>query len=518
MKIVSTEEMLAIEQSVISSGTSAETLMDCAAAGMAEILWSLYGKKRRAVLFLGSGNNAGDGLALAVHLAKAKWKLHLVLTRPEKDFSPLPAKKFAQLLHDFPEISRSELKEKKWADDSPEFVIDAILGLGSSGELKPEIANLILEINERRRVSAFRTIAIDLPTGLAALAKSEKAGKVQDPSKEPALVTDLTLTVGFAKDFLAREELSPWVGAIEVIPIFEKTIPAKDDEILTPFELSSLLPRRTYLSNKGLYGRTLIFGGSAGFSGAPLMSAVGALRTGAGLVELAVPTEIRNEVATRAPFELMVHDSSDRESREKLISKAAALAVGPGMGTGEKSLTLLTEILETAKVPIVIDADALNLVSKNLKLLLRCQSPMILTPHPGEMKRLIGKEFSVKERSHVALEFSRRHDVTLVLKGSRTVIAAQGKPLFYNSSGNPGLATGGSGDTLTGIITALLSQRLTPVHAACLGVWLHGHAADLAEMERGCCEGLLPADIVSHLGKAIESMRKRKNSLVYQFI
>jgi NAD(P)H-hydrate epimerase len=168
-------------------------------------------------------------------------------------------------------------------------------------------------------------------------------------------------------------------------------------------------------------------------------------------------------------------------------------------------------MLETALqvgCPVLIDADALTVLAENLDLLAQAKGPVLLTPHPGEMARLIGRKFGPDEREAVAREFTDRHDVTLVLKGTRTLVTARNQPLFYNTTGNPGLSTGGSGDTLSGLLGALLGQHLAPIDAARLGVWIHGHAADLVLAERGCEEGLTPTQLSAHLGSALVSLRR----------
>jgi hydroxyethylthiazole kinase-like uncharacterized protein yjeF len=189
-----------------------------------------------------------------------------------------------------------------------------------------------------------------------------------------------------------------------------------------------------------------------------------------------------------------------------VVAGASVIAIGPGLGTDKKALEMVRAALDVG-CPILIDADGLNLLAKNPGLLAKAKGPVVLTPHVGEMARLIGRKFSPDERETVALDFLKKHDVTLVLKGTRTLIAARGKPLFINTTGNAGLSTGGSGDTLTGIIAGLLAQKLAPLDAARLGVWLHGHAADLVLAERGCEEGLTPTMLSAHLGTALVSLR-----------
>jgi NAD(P)H-hydrate epimerase len=210
-------------------------------------------------------------------------------------------------------------------------------------------------------------------------------------------------------------------------------------------------------------------------------------------------------VAAHAPPESMVSAWPQGETPD-VVTGASTIAIGPGLGTHVDTLMMLKAALAVG-CPLVIDADAITILAKNLTLLVKARGPVVLTPHVGEMSRLIGRKFSPNEREAVAREFVEKHNVTLVLKGTRTLIATRGQSFWINTSGNPGLSTGGTGDTLTGIIAGLLAQKLAPLDAARLGVWLHGHAADLALADRGCEEGLTPTMLAAHLGAALVSLR-----------
>jgi NAD(P)H-hydrate epimerase len=189
-----------------------------------------------------------------------------------------------------------------------------------------------------------------------------------------------------------------------------------------------------------------------------------------------------------------------------VISNATAIVIGPGLGTDAETIRLLRNVL-MIKCPVLIDADGLNMLSQNLDLLREAQGPLLLTPHPGEMARLLGRRFDPSERETVARKFVEHYKVTLVLKGTRTLITAPGQPFFINTTGNPGLSAGGSGDTLSGILGALLAQGLAPLDAARLGVWLHGHAADMVLAARGCEEGMTATMLSAFIGAALTSLR-----------
>jgi NAD(P)H-hydrate epimerase len=262
------------------------------------------------------------------------------------------------------------------------------------------------------------------------------------------------------------------------------------------------LPRRPYSSYKNQFGRIGIVAGSRGFTGAAVMCSSGALRAGAGLVELFVPENIYDILAMATAPEVMVKPV--QTYRDLLQEPIDVWAVGPGLGKshGEEILPLLRE----AKQPLVIDADGLNLLAENIDALDQVQGPRLLTPHPGEMKRIFPNEH--RSRADLARKFCARHDVTLLLKGSRTIVAQADRPLSYNTTGNPGMATGGMGDVLTGVCAGLLGAKLAAYDVARLGAWLCGRAAELAIFNGTASEqSLLPCDLLDHLGLAFQELR-----------
>lgn len=490
MKIVSTAELVGCEQSVITAGTTAADLMERAGRGMAEWIQSEFPAAREALVVAGKGNNGGDGFVVARYLAAAGWTIRVVLAEGEKALRDLPKRQWQRLSAEYPAVMSHARLHETLFPGADGVVIDALLGVGGDGPLRPQMASMVAAMNAARAERFFRTVALDVPSGLPG-----------DP--EYAVIADLTITVGAVKDFLVREDYSGRVGRIATVPLFEDKFGAKD-ELLTADDLRGLLPRRSAYSHKNKYGRAVIVGGSIGFVGAPILAANAALRTGAGLTTLFVPKPIYPIAAAKAPAELMVQPLVGGAGLEESLESAQSVAVGPGLGTDAAAQRTLALVLKKSVVPTVIDADALTLLASLFK---TAKAPLVLTPHPGEMRRLLGREFSVQERPAVARELSEKWNVVVVLKGTRTIVAVPGAPLYFNSTGNAGLATGGSGDTLTGILAALLAQGLTPANAARLGVWLHGRAADIALRERGCEEGLLPSDVCAALGRAIVSLR-----------
>jgi NAD(P)H-hydrate epimerase len=502
MDILSTKEMIAREEDAFRSGITAAALMDAAGEAMAERIASLYPRRRDFLVFVGKGNNGGDGLVVARHLtATADNCVEVVLTAPEDQLGELPVVQLAKLRETAPGI-----EVMAWSKDivfpySDGVVIDALLGVQARGPLRGNLAEVVGAMNTARAARFFRTIALDLPSGLSAYEESS-APKDHDA----AVIADVTIAVGFAKSVLAREALSIWVGRIEVVPWCAKPENSSKYQVLVSQELAGLLPRRSALSYKGDFGKLAIVAGNRGFTGAPILCTHAAQAIGAGLLSVVTHADSADIVAAHAPPEAMVSGWKILDEVPAVIEKASAIVIGPGLGASPESEKMLRHVLAVG-CPVLIDADGLNILSKNLALLKKAKGPLLLTPHVGEMGRLMGGKFSPDEREAIALNFVKKHKVTLVLKGTRTLIAASGKPIFINTTGNPGLSTGGSGDTLSGILGGLLAQKLAPLEAARLGVWLHGHAADLALGERDTEEGLTPTMLSDHLGAALASLR-----------
>jgi NAD(P)H-hydrate epimerase len=501
MDVLSTNEMVAREKQAFASGISAAALMDAAGKAMAERIASIYPTLRDFLVLVGKGNNGGDGLVVARHLAQAGKSVRVVLTAPDGQLGELSQAQLIQLRASCPQV-----KITPWSNDlhfptSDGVVIDALLGIQARGALRGVVAEVVAKLNAARSARFFRTVALDLPSGLAAY---DEGNAPED--KNAAVIADITIAVGFAKDVLAREALSGWVGRLEVVAWSNAEAQSSSRQVLVPSEIAHLRPRRSAFSYKGDFGKLTLIAGSPGFTGAPVLCAGAALGTGVGLLSVCTHASAATIVATNAPPEAMVSGWEKIGETPTVVEKASALVIGPGLGTTSDTKKMLEAVLAVG-CPILIDADGLNVLAKNLDLLKKAKGPVVLTPHVGEMARLIGRKFSPDEREAVARDFVEKHDVTLVLKGTRTLITAPGKPFFINTTGNAGLSTGGSGDTLSGILGALLANGLSPLDAARLGVWLHGHAADLVLSERGCEEGFTPTMLSAHLSAALVSLR-----------
>ncbi|MCE0521516.1 MAG: NAD(P)H-hydrate dehydratase [Methylacidiphilales bacterium] len=501
MDVLSLQEMVAREKQAFQSGITAAALMEAAGEAMAARIAAIYPHTRIFLVLAGKGNNGGDGLVVARHLANAGRRVQIVLAEPEDQLGELPRVQLAQLQGIFPKPEMA-----LWHDDldfpgSDGVVIDALLGIQARGPLRGVLAQIVAKLNAARAQRFFRTVALDLPTGLAAFEDNRLP-----PNRDDAVVADVTIAVGFAKEVLVREALSAWVGRLEIVGWSRDQAQLAPRQALVAHELAGLLPRRNALSHKGDFGRLAIVAGSPGFTGAPVLCAHAAQAMGAGLLSVVTRTDACSIVAAQAPPEAMVSGWPESGDAPAVVAKASAIAIGPGLGVDAETARMLRAVLAVG-CPVLIDADGLNALAQNLDLLREAKGPVLLTPHPGEMTRLIGRKFGENERESVARAFADKHKVTLVLKGTRTLITAPGRLFFINTTGNPGLSTGGSGDTLSGILAALLAQGLSPLDAARLGVWLHGHAADLILAERGCEEGLTPTMLSARLGAALVSLR-----------
>src|SRR5437764_2367356 len=477
--------MRAAEESAVARGVTIETLMDQAGAGVACAVRQFFPKPARCIVFAGKGHNGGDALVAAEQLQRIGWKIDVRLPFAEKDCS---------------ELTQTHLKPlreaaTKSADTTERgthlIILDGLLGTGAKSFLREPLRTTARDINRLRREENAFVFAVDVPTGLDA-----DSGE-NDP--EDSVVADFTLTIGFAKHGLIVDSALNFFRRIQIVPLpgLWPEGGAPNELAAGPYSLSPLLPRRRFSAYKNEFGRIGVVAGSKGFIGAALMTSEGALRAGAGLVEVFVPEKIYEIVASAAPMEAMV--TPIQSYRDLLRQKTDVWALGPGLG--KSCAREVLELIEKAKQPMVTDADGLNILSEKASVLRRCKGKRLLTPHPGEMKRLFPQH--QLSRRKTARVFCDRFPVTLLLKGSRTIVAEHGRPLSYNTTGNAGMATGGMGDVLTGVCAALLGQGLSPYDAARVGAWLCGRAAEIAIFNGNKSEqSLLPRDGLNHLGHA----------------
>lgn len=505
-RVVSSAEMRAAEETAFARGITAEALMDRAAAGIARTVSTFFPNGGRCLVFAGKGNNAGDALAAAELLHAESWQIHLRLAFPEEDYGDLPRKKLRSLRAALQSpqqgrnadisAARPQVGALRQLPHSDTIVLDGLLGLGATPPLREPIRSACREVNRLRREENAFVFAVDLPTGLD--------GDSGD-ADEDCITADFTVTIGFAKRGLLADRALNFVGRIEIIDlpfVSPPREPGSTAVMATAASLRRLLPRREFGAYKNQFGRIGIVAGSKGLTGAAVLCALGALRAGGGLVEIFVPEEIYPIVAANAPAEAMVRPIATYEAL--LNEKIDVWALGPGLGRAAAAKIL--QLIKKAVQPMVIDADGLNILSHHMATLNDVAAPRLLTPHPGEMKRLIPDVNG--SRAEIAMRFCQERPVTLLLKGSRTIVAEHGRSLSYNTTGNPGMATGGMGDVLTGVCAALIGQSLSTYDAARVGAWICGRAAEIAIFNGNASEeSLLPTDVIRNLGLAFEDLR-----------
>jgi NAD(P)H-hydrate epimerase len=401
-------------------------------------------------------------------------------------------------------------KEKGWAD----IVVDGVLGTGGQGPARGPAVGAIQYINAQSGEALV--VAVDIPSGLDGDTGAAGGAVVR---------ADVTVAIGLPKRGLLEPAALDYVGCLEVVDI---GIPADfigqmdlepDRELIHWSDLKPLFPPRARAAHKGDFGHVLLMGGARGYSGAIALAARAALRSGVGLVTVLTPAGVAPVVAG-ASLESMVMAGAETgigslsaENWAEWRTRADsfdALLVGPGLTRHADSLSLVRNIIRECGVPFVLDADALSVLEGQPHWIERAKCPAVITPHPGEMARLFTQEVAEvqRDRCGVALAASRFTRATVVLKGAGTVVAQDGKPVHINMTGNPGMATGGSGDVLAGLLAGLLAQRLQPFDAARAAVYLHGRAGDMAAWRKSQA-GIVAGDLVEELPYAFRDLTLR---------
>lgn len=517
MKAVTAAVMQTLDHRTIEEyGIPGIELMERAGTHVADLILARFALtgRRSALIMAGTGNNGGDGFVVARLLALANWQVTLLLFATsdalhgdaQTNFRRMPA---SIRQEQFQELSHDDVTNLL-RDSS--VILDALFGTGLTRGLSGIYAEAARLVN----ASSKPVVAVDIPSGVDA-----SSGKV--PGE--AVKATLTITFGAAKIGQFTYPGGEYVGELIVTDI---GIPAElldavgFVEVIDAEYAAGLIRPRRKTAHKGSCGHCLIVAGSTGKSGAAVMAANSAIRSGAGLVTLAVPAAIHTvvEVKTTEVMSVPLPDTSSgtvslasRDKIESLLEGRSVAAVGPGLGSNADIVAVVTGIITSATVPLVLDADALNSMAGNPDSLRHSTSPgLILTPHPGEMARLSGTTIAVIEADRLAAarNFATAYNCYLLLKGARTVIAAPDGRLAINSSGNPGMATGGMGDVLSGVITALLGQGYEPFAACCLGAFCHGLAGDMVAAEKGET-GLIATDVQEMLPYAFKRLAVKQH-------
>lgn len=493
MKILTGAQMMELDRQAQELGLDVRVLMENAgrsvALALAERIPDLAG--REVIVLAGRGNNGGDGLVAARHLHNLGAEVRVfILGEREKLSSPAAANAAVLEEAGSPQVrylpNKASLKELIGPLERAEIVLDALLGLGIAGPVRGYYAQAIELLNRARAL----VLAVDLPSGLEA-----DTGRVAGP----CVRADVTVTMGLPKLGLLLYPGREFAGELVVgevgypralVQRFESKL-----ELIDRALVARLLPRRRAYSHKGDYGRIFVLAGSRGYTGAAALAAEAALRAGAGLVTLGFPASLDLVMETKLT-EVIKHPLPDADGAlasaalgelEGLLKLQDVLALGPGLSRHAETARLVKELVKRASLPMVIDADGLNNLSDAPELLQARRAPVVLTPHPGELARLSKRSVEEIEANRVgaAREFAAEFDATLVLKGVPTIVALPDGLAYINSTGNSGLASGGSGDVLTGLIAGLLGQGCKPEEAAVCGVFLHGLIADYLREETG---------------------------------
>ncbi len=483
--LVSCEQLSEAERRLFSTGVAPEPYMDEAGRLCAEAILRFFPVPGHASIFCGRGNNAGDALVVARWLRRSRWRTTLYLCEELGGLSPLAAKKLSEF------HSEPENPVDYPSCGAGRIVVDGLLGIGARGDLRGEIREMANRINSLREETFASCFAIDLPSGLN--------GDSGVPG-EGAVIADFTLSITAPKTGFASDKAINHVGRLVEIPL-DIPLPEGDRSrsFLFPSTLRHRLQRRDYDTHKGSAGRVTIIAGSRGLTGAAVLCALGASRGGAGLVTVCVPDSIYPIIAALSPPEVMVKPFLQLEEVSAL--PADVIAVGPGLGSviGNGILDLFL----TDPRPVVIDADALNALGQNRSRMASLRSNRLLTPHQGEMARLVDAEDGI-DRCTLARRVSDDLGLTVLFKGARTVIASPGKALELNTTGHPGMASGGMGDVLTGLCASLIGQGSEIHDAACVGSWLLGRAAEIAVIDRKIAMDSINATLVAeYIGAAL---------------
>lgn len=523
MKIVTAAEMRMLDRRTMEEhGTPGEVLMERAAAGVVQETMSLVRAANLALPFVlciaGKGNNGGDACAAARLLHERGVRVQLWLAGRAVDMKGDAATHLHRMQAagvPFRELPEEEhwhraQREPMMAD----IVVDGVLGTGASGAPHGSAAAAIDYLRFASRKALV--LAVDLPSGLDADTGTAHGNVV---------LADVTVTFGLPKHGLVQQQALDFVGSLKVADIgipsgyVDETPGVPALELIDAADIRGMLPRRPRRSHKGNYGRVLLVGGAAGYTGAMTLAAAAALRGGAGLVHVLAPRNLVPVIASAVPG-AMVRGGTETAAGElssdvwpdirRTLDQFQAVCIGPGLGRGGDALVLVKQLLRECRCPLVLDADAITVLQGQPDAIGHSSSPVVITPHPGEFAQLFeqGTESVQADRPGMALAAAKLTGATVALKGAGTVVAQGDRAPSVSVVGNPGMATGGSGDVLAGLIAALLGQGLDPWAATCSAVYLHGRAGDFAALRntQACMDA---ASLLSFLPSAFREIHPR---------
>jgi hydroxyethylthiazole kinase-like uncharacterized protein yjeF len=521
MKVATAELMRKLDQRAISEfGIPGMVLMENAARGIVNTLFRSFPDllTSRIGVLAGRGNNGGDGLAVARYLANRGISCRVFLFAAQEEIKGDAGanlgilKRMGVAVQEV--LNLEEWEGQKALVGSVDLLLDGIFGTGLKGPVEGFFREIIESVNSLKKP----VVAIDIPSGLDA-----DNGQVLGA----CIQARITVTFGLAKRGLLVHPGAQAAGRVVIVDI---SLPARavegekiQDNLLEGADFSPYLPPRKPDAHKGQFGHLFALAGSPGKTGAAALVSQAALRVGTGLVTLGVPESL-NSILEEKVTEVMTEPLPETRERTlslsaqqrifELCSRKTALAVGPGLSLNSETIRLVQQLIRKSPLPMVIDADGLSALAGKLEILRKTQKELILTPHPGEMARLARKstEEIQRDRLEVARGFAKEYGVILVLKGSRTLVASPGGEVFINPTGNPGMASGGMGDVLTGMIGGFLAQGLPALEAAKLGVYLHGLAGDYAAFLKGE-RGIAATDLAELAPRALNALASGRGEI-----
>lgn len=500
MKIFTVENIrLADLYTIQNEPVSSVQLMERASLLCAEWIFSNCKHHTKFAIFCGNGNNGGDGFAIGRMLYLKGFDIEIFINKEQLKFSDEALINYKRLkdisgisLRDFNETLRYNFDEKT-------VFIDALFGTGLSRKPEGILKKVIDVLNSKNNPK----ISIDIPSGLF-------ADQINDENST-IFKADYTLTFQFWKKTFLHPETGSFAGKVIVLDInlaqeFIENTPT-DNFVIDDEVIRNIFKVRQDFAHKGTYGKSIIVGGSYGKIGAVVLATKSALKTGSGLTFVLAPNCGYEILQTSVP-EAMFIDGGEKNIRQIKDQENTVFGIGPGLGTEKESEKALLEFLENHQSPLILDADALNIISKDKSYLKLIPKKSIITPHPKEFERLFGTTENSFERLDLAKTKAKELNIYIVLKDHHTQVVTPEGTVFYNITGNSGLAKGGSGDILTGIITSLLAQKYTEEETTILGVWLHGKAADFAS-EKYSKEAMQPTDVIDEIGNVFLYLNKK---------
>lgn len=503
IKIFDAAQIKQIDNSSIKNlQISSVDLMEKAALAIYERLKRRLSQNSPVFIFAGPGNNGGDALAVARMLSIDNYRLYVYLVAPERKLSVDCAVNKERLEH---LLALHIIEDEKDLPDiqSGSIIIDGLFGSG----LNRPAEGLFYKTIERINNSHSTVYSIDMPSGLFVKDNTFNNMEAVVKAKE-------VFSFQFPKLSLLLPESGSYCGKMILVDIglCEKSIAEQETayNFIEKKDVSQLLSDRGTFAHKGDFGKAMLIAGSKGKIGAAVLAAKACLRSGVGLLTMHVPYCGINILQSAVPEAMVDADVSDDIVTDINVDiKKYTIGIGPGIGTHEYTKRLLYSLFDKYRAPLVLDADAINIIAESDSLKTMIPSKSILTPHVVEFDRLVGvKYINGYQRLEAARHFASEYDVYIVLKGAYSAIITPENNVYFNSTGNPGMASGGSGDVLTGIITSLLAQKYTPLNAAVLGVYLHGYAGDFAAKSKSR-QGMLASDIIDYIGNVYKALKQQ---------